>query len=292
MPITEYSGLTPWESGAGHGPILRGRRTEGEDATIHFLSGNGFCGGVYWPLLREFLPRHGLFTHDIEGQGDSGNPAHFSGVEAVIKRIPQVIANQGLQGSPLIGMGHSFGAALTLRVAADNPGLFRALVLMDPIVIPPLAFAGVKLAALLGRHPLANGARRRRNVWLSREAVASHLHGRGTYKRWTEEAFGCFVDYATHDENGQRVLSCPRELEAEIFDSPVWPWPAFRKARLPILFLRGQHSFSFFPAAERRARILNPQVVVKKLPGSHCFMQQDPPAAHAVIADFLGGLPR
>lgn len=290
MPITSYTELEPWVSQAGTGPTLRGRRIAGQGPTLHFLSGNGFCGGVYWPLLRQFLPDYGVFTHDIEGQGDSDNPEHFSGVGALVQRIPQVMADQGLVGQPLIGIGHSFGAALTLRVAADNPGLFRALVLLDPIVMPPMIFAGIKLASRLGRHPMSNAARRRRNVWPSRDAVGDHLRGRGTYKRWTEESFDCFLDYATHDENGQRVLSCPREVEAAVFENPVYPWGAFRKAKLPILFLRGEHSFSFFPAAERRARRLNSQIVFKTLPGSHCFMQQDPQAAHAKVAEFLSNI--
>jgi pimeloyl-ACP methyl ester carboxylesterase len=290
MPNTSYDDLASWESSAGAGPVIRGRRTDAGQPLIHFLSGNGFCGGVYWPMLQRFLPQHALLTHDIEGQGDSGNPPRFSGTEAVIRRIPQVMTDLGLPGRPLIGMGHSFGGALTLRVAADNPGLFKALVLLDPIIMPTPVYAGVRLASVLGRNTLANASRRRRSAWPSRDAVATHLRGRGTYKGWTEEAFQSFVEYATHDADGQRVLSCPRELEAAVFEHPVYPWPAFRKARLPILFLRGRDSFDFFPWAERLVKRANPQVTVKTLPGGHCFMQEDPAAAHAAVMAFLDGL--
>jgi pimeloyl-ACP methyl ester carboxylesterase len=290
MPIESYSDLRPWESKAGVGPTIRGRRTEGGEPLIHFLHGNGFCGGVYWPMLRHFLPRYGLITHDIEGHGDSDNPPTFSGVEAVIKRIPQVMADQGLPGQPLIGMGHSFGGALTLRVAADNPGLFKALVLLDPIVMPGPFFVGVRIASMLGRHPLADASRRRRQSWASRAEVADRLRGRGTYKGWTPEALHSFVEYATHDEGGKRVLSCPRELEAQIFERPVWPWPAFEKAQLPVLFLRGDQSFSFFPRAEKLAQRANPRLVVKTLPGGHCFMQENPEAAYNVVAEFLASI--
>ena len=290
MSHLSYNDLARWESRAGQGPLIRGRRAEGAVPLIHFLSGNGFCGGVYWPILQRFVPQHALVTHDIEGHGDSGKPAHFSGREAVIRRIPQVMADLGLTGQPLIGMGHSFGGALTLRVAADHPGLFKALVLLDPIVMPWPVFAGIRLASMIGRHPLSNASRRRRNTWPSKDAVATHLRGRGTYKGWTEEAFSSFVEYATHDEDGQRVLSCPRELEAEIFERPIYPWAAFRKARLPILFLRGAQSFDFFPWAERLAQRANPLVQVRTLPGGHCFMQEDPAAAHAAIAEFLASV--
>ncbi|MES2488685.1 MAG: alpha/beta hydrolase [Pseudomonadota bacterium] len=290
MPIQPYSDLSPWESNAGTGPTIRGRRSESGAPLIHFLHGNGFCGGVYWPMLRHFLPQYGLITHDIEGHGDSDNPPKFSGVEAVIQRIPQVMSDIGLPGQPLIGMGHSFGGALTLRVAADNPGLFKALVLLDPIVMPAPFFVGVHIASMLGRHPLANASRRRRQSWASRAEVADRLRGRGTYKGWTPEALHSFVEYATRDEGDKRVLSCPAELEAQIFERPVWPWAAFKKAQLPILFLRGNQSFSFFPRAEKLAQRANPQVLVKTLPGGHCFMQENPEATYKVVAEFLASI--
>lgn len=281
-----------WESAAGHGPRLRGRRANGADATIHFLSGNGFCGGVYWTFLRRFLPQYGLFLHDIEGHGDSDPPARFSGISALAGRVPEVMREQGLlDGRPPIGMGHSFGAALTLKIAADNPGLFKALVLLDPIVLPPTVWIGARIMSALGIHPMPRAARRRRRSWPSREDAIERLRGRGIYAGWPEEALTCFVDYATRDEDGRRVLSCPPELEAEIYERPVYPWPSFRKVNVPVLFLYGTDSYPFFPAASRLARRLNRKVLVQAAPGRHCFLMEDPAFAHAAVNSFLNGVP-
>jgi pimeloyl-ACP methyl ester carboxylesterase len=277
-----------WESSTGGGPKLRGRRAGGQGATLHFLPGNGFCGGVYWPFLKRFLPERGLFLHDIEGHGDSEAPAHFSGIGAIAKRIPLVMSEQGLlDGRPLVGIGHSFGAAMTLKVAADNPGMFKALVLLDPIVFPDVVWLGVRVLAALGVHPMVKAAQRRRREWSSRAEALERLRGRGIYQGWTEEALECFVDYATHDEGGKRVLSCPPELEAEIYERPVYPWPSFRNVNLPILFLHGAGSYDFFPPAARLARRFNSAVEVATVPGHHCFMLEDPADAHAAVADFL-----
>jgi pimeloyl-ACP methyl ester carboxylesterase len=282
--------LSGWESRAGTGPVLRGRRAEGAPGapTIHFLPGNGFCGGVYWPFLKRFLPERGLFLQDIEGHGDSDAPEHFSGIGAVARRVPLVMQDQGLRdGRPLVGIGHSFGAALTLKVAADNPGLFKALVLLDPIVFPTPVWFGMRVMAALGLHPMTKAALRRRRDWPSRADALDRLRGRGIYKGWTEEALECFVDYATHDEGGKRVLSCPPELEAEIYERPVYPWPSFRNVRVPVLFLYGAGSYPFFAGAARLARRANPGVEVGTVPGHHCFMLEDPADAHAAIDGFL-----
>jgi pimeloyl-ACP methyl ester carboxylesterase len=286
-----------WESGAGGGPTLRGRRADPRPgaATLHFLPGNGFCGGVYWPFLKQFLTGratpaggYGLFLHDIEGHGDSDAPAHFSGIGAVARRVPLVAQEQGLRdGRPLVGMGHSFGAALTLKVAADNPGLFQALVLLDPIVFPPPMWFVSRAMAALNVHPMAKAARKRRREWASREDVIERLRGRGIYKGWTEEALQCFAEHATHDEAGQRVLSCPPGLEAEIYERPVYPWPSFRNVQVPILFLYGKGSYPIFEPASRLARRANPRVEVASVPGHHCFMLEDPADAHQAVAAFL-----
>lgn len=298
-PATAARPGRAWESRAGAGPVLRGRRVDAPAgaATLHFLPGNGFCGGVYWPFLKRFLPERGLFLHDIEGHGDSDAPAHFSGVGAIARRIPEVIADQGLRdGRPLIGIGHSFGAAMTLKVAADNPGLFKAIVLLDPIVFPDFVWLGVRALAALGMHPMVKAAQRRRREWASRQEALDRLRGRGIYKGWTEEALECFVDYATREprqnhsgpgEGGKRVLCCPPELEAEIYERPVYPWPSFKNVDVPVLFLHGAGSYDFFPLASRLARRRNPAVEVATVPGHHCFMLEDPVDAHAAVAAFL-----
>lgn len=284
-----FDALTPWQTRTP-GPVLRGRRLDANGTVLHFLSGNGFCGGVYWPMLRRFLPDYDLFLHDIEGQGASAAPARFSGVNAVLDRLYAVMQEQGLVGRPLIGMGHSFGSQLTVLLAARHPGLFKALVLTDPILFPPLIWLGVRSASALGRHPLGAGTRRRRDAWPARNEVLAHLRGRGIYKGWTEEALECFVDHATREQGGQRVLCCPKEIEAQIFEQPAWPWNAWRKLELPVLFIRGAQSYPFFPAAERWARMVKPGTVFMQLTGGHCFMQENPPAAAAAIKEFLSTL--
>jgi pimeloyl-ACP methyl ester carboxylesterase len=288
LPATDFLQATrPWQSDAGRGPTLRGRRVDSGRPLIHFLHGNGFCGGVYWPFLRGLLADHALFCQDLEGHGASDAPAHYAGTAAIIERVPQVIDEQCAGAAPMIGLGHSFGGAVTLAVAAQRPDLFRALVLLDPILIPTPSWLGIKLAGALGRNPMANGARRRRDRWASHAEVLDKLRGRGIYKGWREDALHSFVDHATRDDTDGRVLCCPRELEASIFENPVYPWRLIRRVQCPVLFLYGEASYPFLPKAARLAARLNPQISVHSLPGGHCFMQEDPERAADSVREFL-----
>ncbi|MFA5940720.1 MAG: alpha/beta hydrolase [Sinimarinibacterium sp.] len=281
----------PWQSAVGDGPILRGRHTATRARTfphtIHFLHGNGFCGGVYWPFLRGFAGDYGLFCHDLEGHGASDAPVRYSGTGAIIRRVPQVIADQ-LGTAPLIGMGHSFGAAVTMASAANQPSRFDALILLDPIFLPMPLWLGSKLSYRLNRNPMSVAALRRRDRWPSRDAALEALRGRGIYKGWREDALASFIDHATHDDqDGSRALCCPKTLEAAIFGNPVYPWRRLARIDCPTLFLYGESSYPFFKAAAEKTRCINPRIEVQTIPGGHCFMQEDPARATAVVHDFL-----
>lgn len=283
------SATLPWQSDAGTGPLLRGRRTAvaPEQPMLHFLHGNGFCGGVYWPLLGRLLPDYGLFCHDLEGHGASDAPARYSGTAQIIQRVPEVIAQQGLRQPQLIGMGHSFGAAVTLAVTAQNPGLFKALVLLDPILLPPLTWSLSWLSSALGRNPMAMASRRRRDRWASRQECYERLHNRGIYRGWRDDGFDCFVEHATRDDNGQRVLCCPGEQEASIFENPVYPWRLLRKIECPVLLIHGRDSYPFMRRSVALTAARIPQLEAHEVPGGHCFMQENPEAAEPLIRDFL-----
>lgn len=290
MTPATYAELAPWESRAGEGPTLRGRRGEaGSGPRLHFLHGNGFCGGVYWPMLKGLLPDYRLFTHDLEGHGASDAPAAFSGTGAILRRVPQVIAQQ-LPGEKVIGVGHSYGAAVTMAVAAKHPERFSALVLLDPIILPPMAWFWFRHSDKFGRNFMANAARRRRDRWASAEEAADKLRDRGIYKGWSEEALQSFIAWATRDEGGERVLCCPKDIEASIFTQPVYPWRAIPQLKMPVLFLRGAQSYEFFPWTEKLIARRNPAIRLEQTPGGHCFMQEHPDEACRVVRRFLDAL--
>ena len=142
-------------------------------------------------------------------------------------------------------------------------------------------------ASMLGLNSMARDTRKRRQAWPSRNDAFGHLRGRGIFRGWPDHAVADFVDYAMKPEGGQWVLRCPPELEAQIYEKPVYPWKAFRQARLPILFLYGDRSYGFLASAARRARRMNPQVEIATALGHHCFMLEDPAQTHGLTGEFL-----
>ena len=288
-PASFLSELQPWASQAGGELTLRGRRGGAGHTTLHFVHGNSFCAGIYWPLLQKLARDYRLFCHDLEGHGSSDLPPRHRGPAYDAARIKAVIDEQQLtQQRPLIGFGHSYGAALTIKLAAANPTLFDALVLIDPILIPRSLWWGIRLFGRFGLNPIQAGAQRRRTHWPDAAAVAKHLKGRGIYAGWTDEAFACFVAHGTRDsDDGQRTLCCPSWIEAANFGDPVYVWNALPQIRCPVLLIHGDASYPFIAPAAQRAQRLCPQIELEIQRGGHCFMQEDPADTAQRIAAFL-----
>ncbi len=277
----------PWASSAGGKTVVRGRRRDHDGSVLHFVHGNSFCSATYWPLLRGFVPDYGLFWQDLEGHGDSEVPARFAGTQKMVDRIAAVIAEQKPGGRKLVGVGHSYGGALTLRVATDYPELFSAVILLDPILLPHREWLISRSLAAINALPLARTARRRRTRWPSLAALRQHLRGRGIYRGWSDEAFDLFCEYGSHDENGERVLNCPPWMEASIFSTPIYPWRALRRLRCPALVISGQQSYPFMAPAMRRAQQLQPALQMRTQPGGHLFMLEDAQTTLATMREFL-----
>lgn len=281
-----FASTQAWESQDAAAPQLRGRRREQGGTALHFLHGNGLSSGVYWPMLRQ-LSDYSVFCHDYEGHGLSDRPEHFARPAGLIRRIPQIIAEH-LPNRRRVGIGHSYGGALTLRVAAAQPQLFSALVLLDPILLPTPAYAMLRLSAMLRLNPMSRSARRRRAHWPSREAAWRHLHQRGIYRGWSEAAFTAFIRHALRERaDGSCELSCPPWLEAAIFDHPVYPWQALPRLQCPTLVLYGRSSYAFMAGAMRQVAARNPKVQLEAVDGGHCFMLEDPQHSAKRIAEFL-----
>jgi lipase len=91
---------------------------------IHGLTGHG---RRWETLATRHLPEIAITAPDLIGHGRSSWAAPWT-LDA------NVAALAGLLDGPAVVVGHSFGGAVALNLAAARPDLVRALVLLDPAV--------------------------------------------------------------------------------------------------------------------------------------------------------------
>jgi pimeloyl-ACP methyl ester carboxylesterase len=167
---------------------------------------------VFLPLVARLQDRFHCYGFDAPGHGDTPTPADgdFDWERAALD-VLDVIDRLGL--SHPFGFGHSYGGAVSLMAEAARPGTFRALFCFEPVVIPSIEPPGVNYD-----NPLAAGARRRREVFPTRDAAYENYASKPPLNVFTPEALRAYVDYGFDDlPDGTVRLKCRGNDEAETY---------------------------------------------------------------------------
>ena len=121
----------------------------------------GFCGRAYGPLAQALGDRFHVWALDMPGHGDSDDPpgGDFSWRAMVGRRRRR---DPGDRDEPLACVvGHSMGGAVALQAAAEDPALFAAAYLFEPIISEPAG--GHRAAPAAIRWPMAPAGGRARS---------------------------------------------------------------------------------------------------------------------------------
>lgn len=95
---------------------------------IHGLTGHG----QRWETLaQQHLPEYSIVAPDLLGHGTSSWAAPWT-IDANVAAIADLLASEA--DGPVWIVGHSFGGAVGLNLAAARPDLVSGLVLLDPAV--------------------------------------------------------------------------------------------------------------------------------------------------------------
>lgn len=289
--------LLPIEQALDCGLTVRGLRTETRDKFPLgvFLHGNGFAAGVYLPLYKALHRHMDLLMFDIPGHGKSDQAVPFAGWNKTAEMLYQALVKTGLgQNRSVYGLGHSLGGVFTLLAAHAHPNDYQALVLLDPILFPRKLLLLMRLVSRLGLtsrvHPHVASTLRRRRHWPDRQSAYNYFHGRKIYRDWTDASLQSFIDFAIKDDpTGGVTLSCAPEMESRYFASlPKGMWKALGSIGCETRILMGESSYPFALKAALTAQANNSAISCHTVPGSHCFMQEDPQHAAAEVLLALG----
>lgn len=114
------------------------RSTEpGARRTVLFVHGQPGCGADWAPVTERLDPSLSPFVYDRPGWGASSLPA--MGVAENARFLAELARREGL--GPAVVVGHSFGAAVALELAAEWPDVVGALCLVNPVG-PPESLSG------------------------------------------------------------------------------------------------------------------------------------------------------
>jgi len=265
----------------------------GSGPLAHLAHATGFCAGVYTPFARRLTAFLHVLGMDDRGHGRStaeADPRKISNWDIFADDLGSFFE---YLGPPVIAMGHSRGATASLLLAVRRPELVRALVLIDPTILP---FSWMwwwylaKKTGLASRVPIVSTAARRRNRWPDHDSLLTAYRKKKVFATWQDEFLQAYVaDGSRLEPDGTVKLCCEPAWESRCFAvCPHDIWRHVPRLKQPTLVLYGAESDTFLAAAVRRFQAAVPHAVLKGFEKTgHFVPMQRPNECAQAIAAFL-----
>ena len=220
--------------------------TDGISLAVHDLGGEGhglllchatgFHGMVWAPFVASLRDTFHCWSLDFRGHGDSSSPDIEYGWDGFADDVLAVV--DGLELDRPFAVGHSKGGASLLLAEERRPGTFRAMWLYEPVVV-----AGVASAAPPGDNPLAEGARRRREVFPSHDDAYENFASKPPLNVLRPDALRAYVDHGfARQDDGTVLIKCRGEREAQVYSMAArhQAFDSLERVRCPVTVARGR----------------------------------------------------
>jgi len=287
---------------------------------LHFLHANGYPPDCYAPLFELLKTEYHVFGMTLRPLWDDEKPEDIKSwhpfsddlLRFLAKRMEQSdssrSADSGLgfdtsekstrstQPAPVIGVGHSIGATVTLRAALRDPAKFRALVLIDPVLFVPSIQIMSKITRAVGlgvgTRSLIAGAQKRRRTFDDLETVFRGYRKRNVFRYMSDKSLQAYIYGITKPkpDSGLELVFSP-EWEVQIYRTGLQDfdiWRNLHKLEMPTLIIRGAETDAFLENAAKLVKRKQPRVRVEVLAKStHLLPLERPKEIFEIMQSFL-----
>ncbi len=258
---------------------------------VVFLHANGFNASTYRSILAPLAGSLRVLAVDQRGHGRTTLPAvPYEKNSWLGFRDDLLSLLEALGETPAVLAGHSMGGTACILAAAQRADAARRLVLFDPVVVSPERVAAMGPEGMR-ESPLAQGARRRRFQFPSRQAAFEAYLGRGAFKSWPEATLRDYlIDGLVEDGAGGMTLSCAPDWESSNFGAHFHDTIGdFPRVAAPIRILKAEIG-STCQLERHEADILALGVDLSVIPGTSHFLPMERPelVREALLAAAMG----
>ena len=199
--------------------VIQGQQMK---ASVLFSHATGFHGRVFDKTINDLDPsQFSCYTFDQRGHGQSPWPegvpqqgdtlSNWDGFGADVLQMGRYVQQQhphtdSCATGGVVGVGHSQGASALLLAALQQPNLFSALVLYEPVVFPPLWRGLSKAFSLFSESPLALSARKRRMEFSSLQEALKNFASKPPMNTFHADVLEDYVRHGTAAVAGEGVI--------------------------------------------------------------------------------------
>lgn len=258
---------------------------DGPLALLHHAT--GFCGATLGIVAEKLSATHRVIALDARGHGDSSileaNPENYRWDQFgddLVALARGLVIDLGYDQID-IAVGHSFGGTVTLLAAEKDPDIFRKVAMLDPVIFSKDQKKRKSLRNSKAKTPgsdLAEGARKRRAIWPSKDAILSSWRAKAFFQVWDERALELYIHEGFRTRpDGQVELKCSPEIEAKVFEmsGSADVFPRATDVQIPVLILHAtQGNFDVELYKGLAASMLRGQV--EEFPSGHLMPMEAP----------------
>jgi pimeloyl-ACP methyl ester carboxylesterase len=277
---------------------------EGQGPLVHFLHANGYPPQTYHAFLSLFSPDYRVIAAGLRPLWSGTNPQEVQNWHTFRDDLIHLLdrkrsADKRLldRGGKGIGMGHSVGATATLMAAIRRPDLFRALVLIEPVIFPPLVCVFWDVIARLGLmeeiHPLIKRTLKRRVTFPDQSTMFENYRQKKVFQRISDPVLWDYVEGMTRETaEGEIQLAYSPAWEARIYATAALvdrsTWRQLPTVDIPTLLVRGVHTDTFWKGTARRMAARLPDARLETLADTgHLAPLEAPEKTYRVVQEFL-----
>ena len=251
-----------------------------------FTHANGYPPESYKTFLIPFFPNYQVKAIYLRPFWPESNPESLTDWRVFrddyllflekLDSDPQDSRPVGNNNKGIIAVGHSVGAMMCLMASIERPDLFKALVLIDPVLFPPLMGLLIRMVSpfklLRQIHPLIRKTLWRRVQFTSREEMFRNYREEPIFSRLSDAVLRDYVSGLSSDTTGGSVmLNYSPAWEVRIYETggiaDGYVWRNLPKVSCPVLILRGEESDTL------RARVV--WLMMKLLPNGQAYSLPD-----------------
>ena len=267
---------------------------------ISLAPANGFVPQTYIPLLRPLMEDYRVVSTPPKALWGDGEPPELtlehSWYDLSIDML-NAYEQSGLED--VIAVGHSIGGVMTILSALQKPELFKAIILLDPVIATRQICQWVieeHNKGNIAAFPLAELAKRRRKKFQSVGEAFQNFHGKSIFADWSDEVLQLYVEHGTIPcEDGLRCLTWSPAWEAFYYSS-YYPYiwdelPKLNDLDLPVYIIGAEHSDAFLAESVKEVQVILSDVSFTVLEGKgHLFPQSAPQETSELIQNWLNNL--
>jgi pimeloyl-ACP methyl ester carboxylesterase len=261
---------------------------------LHFLHANGYPFFCYEPFLNLLRTEYYVFGMSLRPLWENSKPEGIDDWHILSEDLLRFLSDYN--AGPVIGVGHSIGAVVTLRSALQDPAKFRALILLDPVLFVPsrLVLWNIVRALGLGNklHPKIAGALKRRRTFDDLDLLFQGYRNRPVFRYMSDESLRAYIEGMTRpSENGGFELLYSPEWESRIYLTGLRDFDIWRdlpKLEVPTLFLRGAETDTFLENAAKLIKRKQSKARIETLDKStHLLPLERPREVFDIMQSFL-----